>query len=324
MDTKPKYLAIFSKGWDASSPLAYTLQRIAKYAHFGYTKNINYLRYPPYSIESIERIEQIYLKILNNTWENCDYNLGHNMNYSEDLLPLKDFSLSHFKKLLELPRTNEKYVEFYLALYHHVSSKGYKAVSYFPSLEKTFDYNPQFYTELKNSFDIKSIVLFRDPVRRAISYCLKYNNKVLPNMDQFFFDYIEYLDLAKSIFSNPFLLIMEELWEGNQKQQLSEYLNHPIDNLWPNLYSPDIGHHLTWDLENYYCPVPCQTIGQSSFIITPQYYNELRNKYSYVYDNWIERFGSLPLDWGKPIDYDKNLENYPYYNIKYKYPLGFF
>lgn len=74
MDTKPTFLAIYSRAWDASSPLAYTLQRIAKYAHFGYTKNINYLRYPPYS-KPIERIEQIYLKLLNNTWENCDYNI---------------------------------------------------------------------------------------------------------------------------------------------------------------------------------------------------------------------------------------------------------
>lgn len=319
MDTKPTFLTIYSKGWDGSSPLAYTLQRIAKYTHFGYTKNIHYLPQEP-----SEFVEEIYLKILDNTWENYDYNIGHKMNLPEDLLPLKDFSLSHFKKFVELPRTNEKYMEFHLALYHHVSSKGYKSVSNFITLKKTFEYNPQFYTLLKNSFDVKPIVLFRDPVRRAISDCLRYNNKVLPNMDQFFFDYIEYFDFAKSIFPNSFLVIMEELWEGNQKQQLSEFLNHPIDSLWPNLYSPDIGHHLQWNLDLYHCPTPCQILGQSSFIITPEYYNELRNKYSYVYDRWIERFGSLPLHWGKPIDYDKNLENYPYYNIKYKYPLGLF
>ena len=318
MDTKPTFLAIFSKGWDASSPLAYTLQRTVKYSHFGYTKKIDYLHQNP------SDIEKIYLKLLNNTWENYDYNINHNMNHSEDLLPLKDFSLSHFKKFTELPHTIEKYMEFYLALYHHVSSKGYKAVSSFLHLTRLFDHNPQLYTELKTLFDVKSIVLLRDPVRRAISCCVRRNNKVLPNMDRYFFDYIKHFDLAKSIFPNSFLLIMEELWEGNQKQQLSEYLNHPIDDLWTNLYSPDIGHHLQWDLENYYCPTPCQTINQSSFIITPQYYNELRNKYSYIYDNWIERFGSLPLHWGKPIDYDKNLENYPYYSIKYKYPLGLF
>ena len=93
------------------------------------------------------------------------------------------------------------------------------------------------------------------------------------------------------------------LWEddGTEKELLSAFLGHRIDNLWTNLYSPDTGHKLTWDLDNTYCPVPCQVIGQSCFELTESHYMELREEYKYYYDSWIQQFGSLPNNWGVSI-----------------------
>lgn len=309
MGIKPIFLSITSAGWDGSSPFGYTLQRIAKYSHFGYAKRSLSITDP-----------EIYTRIFNNTWENYSYNRGHKMNHKEDLEPLKDFPLRHLEDLLKC-NTDEQYVEYCLALYHHVKSKGYKAVSDFCFFQriKLSNSTSNLHTLLNKSFEVKSIILFRDPVRSAISRCMGIHKTIRLNLDEFFFDYITSLDRLSQYFTNTIPVIMEELWEGNGKESLSSFLDHPIDELWPNLYSPDIGHYLEWDLDNEYCPTPCQPPGQSRFIVTPRYYNELRSKYSFVYDNWIKRFGSLPLHWGEPLDYDKNLEVYPHYS--YKKPL---
>lgn len=322
MDTKPKFLAIFSDGWNGSSPFAYTLQRLEKYAHFGYTKNPYYLVLANNAKDIYaEKLHRKHLKILEKllagTWENFGYNHGHFMNYSVDLEPLKDFPTHHLEQLITLPYTYDKFFQFYLSLHDHVKQKGYKAVASFIPNPISSD----FYTKLQNIFDVKCIVLTRDTIRKSISRQLFYRKSgEITKFDSIRDDTIRF-DQAKINFPNTHVVVMEELWEGNGKKALSEFLEHPIDNLWPNLYSPDIGYHLKWDLKTHYCPTPCQTIGQSDFIITPQYYNELKDKYSYVYDKWIERLGFLPLHWGEPIDYNKNLEVYPYYSLKYKYPL---
>lgn len=343
MDTKPLFIPIFTKGWDASSPLSYTLQRILKYSHFGYTKG------------NIKYIPEAHQLIVNNQWENYQYNRGHLTNYSIDLEPLKDFPIEKFEKFMVDHNTNDQtYVDFYLDLYHHVSARGYKSVSSILHVHESIETRPGLFPLLKKHFEVKPIFLIRDPIRQALSRCLKSfgsigeenlwsNTQLIKslgfdqviegsfdptkiNWDRFVFNSIRDYDLAIPIFPNMFLCVMEELWEdgGKKKQQLSEYLDTPIDELWPNLYSPDIGHHLQWNLDHYHCPTPCQVPGQSLFEITPQLYNKLRNQYSYLYDAWIERLGSLPLHWGEPIDYDKNLEVYPYYRLKYKYPLGLF
>ena len=304
--TKPVFLAIFCNSkWNGSSPFVYTLQRTLKYAHFGYTKGSDPLPSNPYLVN----------KIFTNTWENWNYNESHLMNHSEDLQPLKDFPLSHLEKFLQSPQKSKSYTQFYTALYNHVSTKGYKAVA---DVFSTSSYDKGLYL----FFDVKPIILFRDPVRRAISQSIKFNsfnnNPPLTDIHSCFADYISHIKLIHSIFPNPLILTMEELWEddGTTKQKLSQFLDHPVDSLWPNLYSPDIGHHLTWDLQHDYCPTPCQVIGQSYFEITQEIYNYYRNKYSYIYDNWKKHFGSLPLHWGEPIDYDKNLQVYPHYNLK--------
>ena len=338
MDTKPKYLAIFSKGWDASTPLTYTLQRNAKYAHFGYTKTFGHIKTlfsdPATQKERHDaRYEMSYQHILAGTWENFLSNTGHKMNLTSDLEPIRDFPLDHLKELISFPYTTDKYIKFYLKLYNHIKQKGYQSVADFISLRTEPALNSDLYPKLKENFDVKCIFLVRDPIRQSISKALSEERfttfdtrKIILKPDpNIFYKYliedgndIESWDFAKSIFPNIHMVVMEELWEdnGETRKKLSEFLEHPIDDLWPNLYAPDIGHRLVWDTERYYCPTPCQPVGQSSFHIKPEYYMEMRTKYSFLYDNWIERFGSLPLHWGEHIDYDKNLEIYPHFSHK--------
>ena len=123
--------------WAATSPLIYTLQRNAKYAHFGYTKTLRYIGQPSvknkdtYDVEKVIAAESIiFKKVCDGTWENYrSWDEGsHRMNTTQDLEPLHDFSIEHFTKLAIGDPTISKYLDFYHALHDHVVSKGYKTV----------------------------------------------------------------------------------------------------------------------------------------------------------------------------------------------------
>ena len=307
---KPIFLTLSGFTWCATSPLAYTLQRVLKYSHGGYDKSMVYLS----CIESQQPDPQWekYSLHLTDQYENYRYNQLHFMNHTIDYDPIRELPKSHLFSLLSPPFTIDKYITFYKQLYDQVSKKGYKAVAdYHLQLTPIFKYS----SILKEHFDFKSLLIVRDPIRRAFSHAISkpkelnlkiLNNRVFGNLPVV--DYIKKYKKLKSLIPDAQMIIMEELWEGDgsEKQKLSSYLNHPVDDLWTNLYSPDVGHHLTWDLDNIVCPNPCQVLCQSDAILTPEYYNELRDKYSYIYDQWIDEFGSLPLHWGQPVDYDAN------------------
>jgi|TARA_R100001460_G_scaffold79167_1_gene120145 hypothetical protein len=300
---KPKMLIWGGHGWAASSPLVYTLQRNAKYAHFGYTKAWNYFK------EQKVGNEEFY-HVFNGTWENYKSHepATHRLNLTVDLEPLRDFSLSHLKKLMEGERTEEKLIDFFHTLYDHVVTKGYKSVS---------DYNYRAHIEtgdqekynqlLISEFDIKVLAIVRDPIRRTFSRYLnnqqKAQSKNLKNKRTMkVVDYTKNINYLYKTFGKDktHITVMEELWEGDgtAKKELSQFLDHPITNLWKNLYAPDRGHLVEYDKD-----VPCQAYGQHLAELTPEMYYQYRKEYDHVYQAWKQEFGSLPLHWGEPIKY---------------------
>ena len=315
--SKPIFVMLFGFGWSATSPLAYTLQRLVKYCHGGYTKNFGYLFHERGYHDANQK--RIYNLLEQNKWENYQTNRKHHMNLTVDLEPLKDFPLSHLHNLVyNKPRTINNYISFYKALYNHVSKKGYKAVA---------DYGVPFkyikgstVREIQKHFHLKGIRIARDPIRRAFSAALSHkflnvkdsltDNGRLKNPEEYVRDYIKKYKNTSSQISDNLLLVMEELWEGDgsEKKKLEDFIDQPIPELWTNLYAPDKGHHLTWDLDNTYCPCPCQVHGQDTYELTPDYYIQLRETtFKPIYDSWLQHYGSLPLHWGQPIDYSKNL-----------------
>jgi len=276
--------------WAATSPLVYTLQRKSKYAHFGYTKRFK---------SSLNT--DIYERVCNNTWENyMSYEpSSHRMNLSVDLEPLHDFSTTHFTRLMTGDHTISKEIDFFHALHDHVATKGYKSVGIMLT-------NEQKYSELLMSeFDIKVLWIARDPVRRAFSeflYHAKVNNDLESILPKKRTDYMNRINRFNEKFGEDktHVVVMEELWEGDgtAKKELSEFLDHPITELWKNLYSPDRGHHVKYDKD-----VPCQAYAQDLFELTPELYNFMKKLYQHIYDDWENHFGSLPLHWGQPITY---------------------
>lgn len=334
--TKPTLLLFFGYGWAASSPFAYTLQRLTKYCHLGWVKNFNYLK----DILDHKTLSNnlLFDKIRNNEvtldqWYDHATNKAHKLNCPTDLKPLEGFDLDEY---IFNPVSIDRYIKYYKTLWNFVEPYGYKAVADFTCFnpENPFRGNNKncltksVVDQLSEHFNLKSICIVRDPVRRALSHYGR-NLKLNPQHQPSFLDYIHYFDLQKRLISDSHMVVMEELWEGSkrEKQRLSKFLGTPVDDLWPNLYSPDIGHHLTWDLDNTYCPTPCQIDGQSDLIITSDLYYTSKEQCQYIYDKWVKRFGILPRSWGRHIDYTKNLnhdytEIMPYLVEKYNLDLG--
>ena len=293
---KPKMLLIGGWGWSATSPLVYTLQRNAKYAHFGYTKVFRYLGDVKF------KLARLYEKVSNNTWENHKSEEdGHRMNLTIDLEPLRDFSLDHFTKLVTGERTISKYVEFYHSLYNHVVSKGYKSVGDY-YMDRRYKIPQDELEVFKSEFDIKVLFIARDPVRRAFSHYLYMQNfiqrrgKPITPRQLKFPNYTHELQQIREQYDNVYVTVMEELWERDGATGLSEFLEHPITNLWKNLYAPDRGHLIEYDED-----VPCQSYGQKLAELTPEIYDYYRKKYDWIYHSWKREFGSLPLHWGEPL-----------------------
>jgi len=293
----------------------YTLQRKSKYAHFGYTKHFQYLGLPE-GVKEKKKVSYIYKKVCDGTWENYkSLRAGtHRMNLTVDLKPLHDFPRHHFTRLVTGNPTISKYMDYYHALHDHVISKGYKSVgdghSGYQYWRKDFEH---FFRILKSEFDVKFLLIVRDPVRRAFSEYLAVLQKKYDRRTGWFsrgrckntpltfpkvHDYISDLQHAYKIFGQDrvYITIMEELWEGDGKKELSSFLDHPITDLWKNLYSPDIGHRVKYDKD-----VPCQAYGQDLLELTTETYYSLKEKYQYAYDSWKNYYGSLPLYWGEKI-----------------------
>ena len=297
-------------GWCASSPLVYTLQRNAKYAHFGYTKVWRY-----FTSREEDKDNAFFHRVFDGTWENFrSYEPStHRLNLKVDVDPIRDFPLSHFKTLLEGERTERKLIDFYHALYDHVSTKGYKSVGDYNYRDNINMGDEKKYNELLMSeFDIKVLAIVRDPIRRTFS---RYLNRQQLHIEGYtrlsekskdrtmrITDYTKKINALYERFGRDrvHVTVMEELWEGDgtAKKELSQFLDHPITNLWKNLYSPDRGHLVEHDDD-----VPCQAYGQNLAELTPDIYNHYRKKCDHVYQAWKQEFGSLPLHWGEPIEY---------------------
>ncbi len=311
--SKPTLLLSYGCGWAGTSPLAYTLQRYAKYCHGGYTKKFDYLREYidkfifnkdiPYRSTPLDIVSRIKAR----TWENYESYRGHKMNLTQDMDPIRDLSLEHITKLYTQPYTLDKYIEYNKTLWEHLKPQGYKAVADFTMQSFRDLRDPRvvgMFRTLQEHFNIKILKIVRDPIRRAFSSAVF--SRAIGQPDHLYvYCYTQAFESIKSVFGeqNCHMIVMEELWEGSGRSQrkLSDFLNHPIDKLWKNLYCPDVGPYLKYN------PItPCQSLGQDLEELTPEKYYNYMEQYKYVYDNWKARYGILPRYWGRPIDYRKN------------------
>jgi len=148
----------------------------------------------------------------------------------------------------------------YINLYKN-NAKGYDAVTDFTNANQKLPMNflVEIKQQLEENFDIKVIMIFRNPVRRLFSECCTwYNNKWVkteqPTAKDYFMEVLDTGSLTKSenytyhfdnwkiAGYNPYHIIMEDLYtlESNALQELKDYLEVPVD-LYPTAYWPEKG-----------------------------------------------------------------------------------
>lgn len=228
------------------------------------------------------------------------------------------------------PPTLQKYVEYCLEI-SRASEKHYRYVGDFSNpnafLPKSFLNLVNI--ELSKYFNIKSLLIFRDPVRRLFSnvssgfhYMKRYTadendknptetwvrnfletNNLRKNLP---INYTQIIKNYQEVFGkeNLHCSIMEEFFKDPQQCltnpsviELGKYLDCKIEQVYPCAFVPDKGINAPNIIG----------LGDQSFsdgdVLTPEFYEYCYSKLKFVYDEFKEIYGSLPEDWGKPINY---------------------
>ena len=295
-------------GWSATTPLWYTLQVDNQFVHSGLEKESKYLDSILRPVKKYNVIEKIRLR---------------NKGFHKDRLPQvkNDIFLTQedIIAFTKPPFTLDKYITYYRRLWETLQENdcSYQGVSDFSNvnawLPEKFCY--EVVERLSEYFDVKVLLIVRDPIRRLWSEMGGYWDPDSPrqweNIEEYkkmFFDHVNwghlhYLRIIEKWerVAPTHVIIMEQLWEGDEqereKQRLSDFLDYDIKNIHENVYCPDRGvnaphykglHDQWWS---------------DKYSLSDELYNQVLPLMP-IYQQWVDRYGSLPLYWGKPYPYE--------------------
>ena len=311
----PRLLISAGTGWSATTPLLYTLAIANRYCHPSYWKESEYLL----SIDG--PAHQKYLdkyKEENSTAEEeriRNEGAAISWNKHPDIsVHSKYITLSKQDKInwMTPPFTIQKYCHFYRNHWLGLQENSkYQAVADFSNAnfalpeEKVKKFKPF----LNEWFDTKVIMIFRDPVRRIFSefqsrYYRRHFGRVYPNAMTYLSNYLDrsipedceyikhYKKWKKYFPTHP--IVMEEFWDG-ETENLSNFLDFNIKDIYPNCYWPECGNAAP-----KYDGLSDQYLSDRENM-TPQFYKKIKDKLLPEYEAWYDEFGSLPKTWGKHI-----------------------
>jgi hypothetical protein len=149
-------------GWAATTPLYYTLSIDHQYCHSGKLKESYYL----FGISSNRLIIQKYQqqRLRSNKFS---------FKKPPELLDYCKHTEEEFDTYTSLPFTLDKYINYYLQHYQYLKDTPYQAVADFSNTTNLLDRNylTKIAPKLKEHFDVKVLIIYRDPVRRLFSTC---------------------------------------------------------------------------------------------------------------------------------------------------------
>ena len=305
--TKPKLLFLTGIGWSATNPLYKTLRR-NKIIISGACKEPNTL---------------FWLSNKNDTF----WNYRRGPQYEWILENKTGYKLENIQLLFSKDTTLDDFVEYYKRLSVH----DYPYVSDFSN--SNAELSPEFISEiaptLKENFDVKVMIIFRDPVRRGYSETsAQYRTKVKSNdvlnsqwndnnpssrfrwrlLRKKFPDSISYWKslLQENAYNSskfsyvqvyrkyaehfPTLpIVMEDLWGGN-KEPLENFLECKINSLYNNCYYPEMGTKAP-----RYEELEDQWMSDMQDLSDEDY--AFGKKYTqWMYDEWYEEFKTRPWE----------------------------
>tara|TARA_B100000073_G_scaffold323075_1_gene304889 strand:- start:661 stop:1536 length:876 start_codon:yes stop_codon:yes gene_type:complete len=289
---KPTFLLGAGVGWAATNPLRHTLREVC---------NVGRIR------------EHHYLNLL------CGQGtkkamINHCIKWEKrnkiyEAQPVIDW--------LRQPVSFESYLSYYKKLYDATDISMVGDVS-----NSNYELPEEFLIEalarIKEHYNVKAYMIFRDPVRRTWSHM---NHRYFDNNDvrnrlrrgnTTFYDFLnaEILnDWSTTYIQNlekyqrhvdTLPIVMEELWEGDSDAELeliSTHIGARVDTLYDNNYSPDRG--INFKRTNR----KVRDQWSDRLELTSEVYYQIKQILQPTYDAWIDKFGSLPLYWGTPLTY---------------------
>ena len=288
-------------GWSATSPLYMTLQCSNKCAHVGLKKE-DHLLYHLYSKDAWEWRKPDYENLIRDSmspvWK---YEWGRQSKYAFHQ------NLDEIHELYQKP-TLETYIKYYTRHYERVKHEYSYVADFSNSISQLpLDFLEKIAAKLKKHFEIKVLIIFRDPVRRLYSELShRYQNdknlrKKYSTSKDFYWnfltkgnfdencEFVKRYKRFKSVFST-LPVVSEDLWgrKNDQVAKLSNFLQYDIKNLWPNCYYPEMGTKAP-HYEN----------------LADQYNSDLedlsdddlaygRKNLAKYYDEWYNEFGTTP------------------------------
>jgi len=281
----------------ATTPLWYTLTWDHKYCHTGHKKE-------PQWLDVIQKQqEQKY---------NEKYDLGVRL---QDRRPkftrIPYFYLGHKKpwwiqrtkfnrqeedSYFSLPTTLEQYIDYYKKHWNDVKYE-FQSVGDFSN--STCQLKKQFMLDIRDQllevFDIKVILIFRNPVYRLWSMAKCNYEKILispkgkvDNWNHYAKMYTKHCEVWGK--ENVLPLIMERVWKD--PSELSDFLGYKIEKMHENVYYPERGTKapkLKW--------LPDQWAGDTSELAKEIDYESMREEFDYLYTDFEKTFGYLPEEW---------------------------
>jgi len=271
---KPKFLLCPGTGYSATTPLYYTLAVNHNYCHGGFDKEYELL--PTLFYKETNRLkEYIYhykyrfrRHFINQPFDNGVYKKH---GFKRERHPKVDFNNSYTNLNAEYyynrPITLEKYIQYYKEHYNNIKNT-YHSVCDFTTANGNIPlwFLSKISSELQEHFDVKVLIINRDPVRRLFSEVnvrFQKDNYEFSSAKQMFFyvlnnptgrhfglhrqyENFNVLSYHKDVvsnysssFSNVLQISMESLWDGTE--QISDFLNYKIEHLYNNAYYPFMG-----------------------------------------------------------------------------------
>jgi len=263
---KPTLLLNPGTGWAATTPFYYTLALDNKYTHAGHLKENSYL----YTLKNSEYEPYFFKK-----WEkNQDQHLVNENT-------LDHFSDEYMNDFINGERSIDKYIDYYKRHFEEIGRPSVADFSNYNISMKEDDLK-SIADKLREHFNIKVTMQFREPVRRFFSetgsvisfnknrgslYNFKHGLDLRMTMlinakdhTELFLYRIKKQDFSNLCFymknykkfanvfgkENVLPIIMEKFWDPDQfkeqTERLSDFLNFKITKIHENVYFPDRGN----------------------------------------------------------------------------------
>ena len=340
---KPKFILGSGIGWSATTPLWYSLQLDNQYLHTGHWKECGYLNHVSstpserfreenrermkrgtshaeymrqWAKNRVEKNQEVLKKLEKNPKTLTGKNNGRLAGVLRDLYLTQE----DIDAYTTPPYRLEKYITYYKRIWETLQENNcpYQAVGDFTISNSLIseDFIHKLIEKLSEDFDVKVLIIVRDPIRRLWSEvngewhpssprqwvneaeCIKFFLSSIETNKHI--DYIGIIEKWERVCPTH-VIIMEQLWEGDEqereKQRLSDFLDYDIKNIHENVYSPDCGPNAPhyqgcedqWRSDKYW--------------LQDKLYNRVKPFFP-VYQQWVDKYGGLPLYWGKPYPYE--------------------